>query len=77
LLDTLDANRDGQLSLDELDRDHDGVLRGSECRYVRLVEIRWRAEPEGFWRVIALHPRWRILRDSSREENFQTSYFTP
>jgi prepilin-type N-terminal cleavage/methylation domain-containing protein len=57
LLDSVDGDGDGMLSLEELDRDGDGLLQGRERRYIRLVEIRWRGQVDGPWRIVALHPR--------------------
>jgi len=61
LMDSLDWNGDRKVDLDELDRNRDGKLSGREIRYVRVVEIRWKAAGERQEHRLALHPRSRVV----------------
>jgi hypothetical protein len=58
-LDSLDNDRDGQVTFQELDRDRDDSLSAEECRYVGLYQVRLTTIDHGLTTKLEsfIHPR--------------------
>jgi hypothetical protein len=61
-LDSLDADGDGRIDFEELDRDRSGFLDAEECRFVASIRVTLTAEFRGEPLVLTalVHPRNRV-----------------